>query len=68
MTPDKLIRPEILALKAYHVAEADGMVKLDAMENPYPLPAQMRRKQIRKFPGFLGAANGHDRTPALIRL
>ena len=44
MTPDKLIRPEILALKAYHVAEAEGMVKLDAMENPYPLPAQMRRE------------------------
>ncbi|HJY76448.1 MAG TPA: histidinol-phosphate aminotransferase, partial [Burkholderiales bacterium] len=37
MTPGKLIRPEILALSAYHVAEADGMVKLDAMENPYPL-------------------------------
>jgi len=44
MTPDKLIRPEILALKAYHVAEAEGMVKLDAMENPYALPAQMRRE------------------------
>ena len=43
MTPDQLIRPEILALKAYHVADAEGMVKLDAMENPYPLPAQMRR-------------------------
>jgi histidinol dehydrogenase len=39
----RLIRPEILALKAYHVADAGGMVKLDAMENPYPLPAQMRR-------------------------
>ncbi len=34
MTPEKLVRPEILALKAYHVAEAEGMVKLDAMENP----------------------------------
>lgn len=44
MTPDKLIRPEILALKAYHVAEGRGMVKLDAMENPYPLPPEMRRE------------------------
>lgn len=44
MTPQKLVRPEILALKAYHVAEADGMVKLDAMENPYPLPPAMRRE------------------------
>ena len=44
MTPAKLIRPEILALSAYHVAEADGMVKLDAMENPYPLPERLRRE------------------------
>jgi histidinol-phosphate aminotransferase len=44
MNPEKLVRPEILALKAYHVAEADGMVKLDAMENPYPLPPAMRRE------------------------
>lgn len=33
------VRPEIQALSAYHVAEADGMVKLDAMENPYAWPA-----------------------------
>jgi len=33
-----LVRPEIRALSAYAVAKADGMVKLDAMENPYPLP------------------------------
>ena len=44
MTPEKLVRPEILALKAYHVAEAEGMVKLDAMENPYPLPPDLRRE------------------------
>lgn len=44
MTPEKLVRPEILALKAYHVAEADGMVKLDAMENPYLLPEALRRE------------------------
>jgi len=44
MSPEDLVRPEILALKAYHVPEAEGMVKLDAMENPYPLPAEMRRE------------------------
>ena len=33
-----LVREEILQLKAYHVAPASGMVKLDAMENPYRLP------------------------------
>jgi histidinol-phosphate aminotransferase len=41
--PADLVRPEILALKAYHVADAGGMVKLDAMENPYPLPEKVRR-------------------------
>ena len=44
MTPEELVRPEILALKAYHVACAEGMVKLDAMENPYPLPEATRRE------------------------
>jgi histidinol-phosphate aminotransferase len=44
MKPADLVRPEILALKAYHVAAADGMVKLDAMENPYSLPADLRRE------------------------
>ncbi len=44
MKPEDLVRPEILALKAYHVASSDGMVKLDAMENPYGLPPAMRRE------------------------
>src|SRR5262245_21745695 len=44
MKPQDLIRPEILALKAYHVAPSDGMVKLDAMQNPYPLPEKVRRE------------------------
>jgi len=44
MTPDKLVRPEVLGMSAYHVADAAGMVKLDAMENPYPLPEPLRRK------------------------
>jgi len=42
--PEDLVRPEVLALKAYHVPEAQGMVKLDAMENPYPLPDALRRE------------------------
>jgi histidinol-phosphate aminotransferase len=44
MTPEKLVRPEILALKAYHVPESEGMVKLDAMENPYALPPRLRKE------------------------
>jgi len=34
----KWIRPEIRELTAYHVQDAGGLVKLDAMENPYGLP------------------------------
>lgn len=33
-----LVRREILDLHAYHVPDSTGYVKLDAMENPYPLP------------------------------
>ena len=44
MKPEELVRPEILALKAYPVASSEGMVKLDAMENPYPLPEELRRE------------------------
>ena len=44
MTPEELVRPEILSLTAYHVPASEGMVKLDAMENPYALPVAMRRE------------------------
>ena len=36
------IRPEIRALAAYPVAKAEGLVKLDAMENPFGVSAQVR--------------------------
>lgn len=39
---EALIRSEIRALKAYHVPESTGMVKLDAMENPYGWPAKLK--------------------------
>lgn len=39
-----IIRPEILALSAYHVPPAKGMIKLDAMENPYALPLILREE------------------------
>jgi histidinol-phosphate aminotransferase len=34
-----LIRPEVLALRAYAAENAAGLVKLDANENPFPPPA-----------------------------
>ncbi len=40
----RVVRPEILSMSAYPVAAADGMVKLDAMENPYPLPEGVRER------------------------
>lgn len=43
-SPKDLVREEVLALTAYHVGEAAGMVKLDAMENPYALPQELRRE------------------------
>lgn len=39
-----VIRPEIRALTAYAVARADGKIKLDAMEVPYRLPAEVAAK------------------------
>ena len=39
-----VVRPEIRALTAYAVAKADGLIKLDAMENPFPLPDAVRAK------------------------
>jgi histidinol-phosphate aminotransferase len=44
LTPDQLIRDEIRTLSAYHVADASGYVKLDAMENPYRLPEALRQE------------------------
>src|SRR5690242_3423015 len=40
----RLVRSEIRSVASYAVAKADGMVKLDAMENPYPLPPPVRAR------------------------
>lgn len=42
VTPESLVRQEVLALHAYHVPPASGLIKLDAMENPYLLPPPLR--------------------------
>ena len=36
-----LVRDPVQALTAYHVAPAEGLIKLDAMENPYGWPQAM---------------------------
>ncbi|HUQ29773.1 MAG TPA: histidinol-phosphate transaminase [Usitatibacter sp.] len=61
--PESLVRDDIRALSGYHVAPAKGMVKLDAMENPYRLPpalaAQMGERlaqvAVNRYPDPSGA-------------
>ncbi len=38
------VRPAIRELSAYHVQEAEGLIKLDAMENPYSWPDALREE------------------------
>lgn len=47
LSPDQVIRQEILSLSAYHVPPAEDMIKLDAMENPYRLPPFLYEEIIR---------------------
>ena len=46
---ENIIRPEVRALAAYHVPDASGFVKLDAMENPYTLPEALRSELGRRL-------------------
>ncbi len=39
-----VVRADIQAMRAYHVPHAEGLVKLDAMENPYGLPEETRAR------------------------
>jgi len=40
------IRPSILSSCAYHVPDSSGLIKLDAMENPYTWPDELKRKWL----------------------
>lgn len=48
----RLVRPEIQALNAYHVPPATGMIKLDAMENPWPWPEELRAAWLEALRGL----------------
>jgi histidinol-phosphate aminotransferase len=53
------IRPDVQSMHAYAVQDAAGMVKLDAMENPYTLPPALQAKlgerlgklAVNRYPG-----------------
>ncbi len=44
-----MIRNDIKTLAAYQVPDATGMIKLDAMENPFPLPDDVRQELAEKL-------------------
>lgn len=46
-----LLRPEVLAISAYHVQPATGVIKLDAMENPYTWPEAMEAEWLEALKG-----------------
>jgi GGDEF domain-containing protein len=43
---NSIFRPEVLALSAYHVADATGFIKLDAMENPYSWSDEVKQQWL----------------------
>ena len=48
---EQWIRPEVRAINAYHVADASGLIKLAAMENPYTWPEELREEWARLIRG-----------------
>lgn len=45
----KWVRPAVRALQAYHVPDPAGLVKLDAMENPYGWPAELTEQWLARL-------------------
>ncbi|MBS0001555.1 MAG: histidinol-phosphate transaminase [Thioalkalivibrio sp.] len=49
--PSELMRPEVLERAAYAVADAAGLIKLDAMENPFPWPGELEAAWLEALRG-----------------
>ncbi|MBV8247567.1 MAG: histidinol-phosphate transaminase [Comamonas sp.] len=53
------IRADVRAMQGYHVQPAQGLLKMDTMENPYRLPVDLQKKlgehlgalEINRYPG-----------------
>jgi histidinol-phosphate aminotransferase len=60
----RLFRPEVRALTAYQVPDARGLIKLDAMENPYTWPEALKaawletlaKVEVNRYPDPTAAA------------
>jgi histidinol-phosphate aminotransferase len=46
---NSLVRPDVLALQSYHVPDASGLLKLDAMENPFPWPGDFKQEWLERL-------------------
>ena len=46
---ESLVRQEIRAMHSYHVPDAKGFLKLDAMENPNPWPGELEAAWLEKM-------------------
>lgn len=62
---EQLVRPEIRAITAYHVPDATGLIKLDAMENPYTWPQELKMRWLEELAGIDVNRYPHPEAPAL---
>ena len=46
---ERLVRPEVRAMHAYGVADPGDLIKLDAMENPYPWPEEIKKAWLERL-------------------
>jgi histidinol-phosphate aminotransferase len=44
-----VVRDDVRAMRAYHVPDATGLIKLDAMENPFSLPPDLAHELGRRL-------------------
>ncbi|MCP5153904.1 MAG: histidinol-phosphate transaminase [Ectothiorhodospiraceae bacterium] len=64
----RLVPEGIRGLSAYHVADSRGYVKLDAMENPYPWPEDLRDAWLARLRGEQPNRYPESSAPSLNRL
>ncbi len=49
ITPEKLLRAELANMQAYQVPDSTGLIKLDAMENPYAFPKALKQQWLEEL-------------------